>query len=45
PAQAIANGADHVVVGRPVWKAADPFKAAMAIQAELASPQAQTPNR
>jgi orotidine-5'-phosphate decarboxylase len=45
PAQAIANGADHVVVGRPIWQAADPKKAAMDIQAELASPQAQSPNR
>lgn len=45
PAQAIANGADHVVVGRPIWKAADPRKAAMDIQSELASPQAKTPNQ
>ena len=44
PAQAIANGADHVVVGRPVWQAVDPKMAAMDIQAELASPQAQNPN-
>ena len=45
PAQAIANGADHVVVGRPVWQAADPAKAARDIQAELRSPQALSPNR
>ncbi len=45
PAQAIANGADHVVVGRPIWQAADPRKAAMDIQAELASLQAQSPNQ
>ena len=44
PAKAIANGADHVVVGRPIWKAADPRKAALDIRAELASPQAKTPN-
>ena len=44
PAQAIANGADHVVVGRPIWKAADPRRAALEIQAELASAQATTPN-
>ena len=44
PAQAIANGADHVVVGRPIWKAADPRQAAIDIQAELASPQAKPPN-
>ncbi|SFR51250.1 orotidine-5'-phosphate decarboxylase [Yoonia tamlensis] len=36
PAQAIANGADHVVVGRPVWKADDPRKAVQDILAELA---------
>jgi orotidine-5'-phosphate decarboxylase len=37
PAQAILNGADHVVVGRPIWQAQDPRKAALDIQAELAS--------
>ncbi len=36
PAEAVAAGADHVVVGRPVWRAADPRAAALAIQAELA---------
>lgn len=45
PAQAIAAGADHIVVGRPVWTAQDPEAAAQAIQNELNSPQAQTPNR
>lgn len=45
PAQAIADGADHIVVGRPIWQAKDPRGAAQAIQAELASPQARTPNR
>ena len=45
PAQAIANGADHVVVGRPIWKAADPKSAAQDIQAELSSPQAINANR
>jgi orotidine-5'-phosphate decarboxylase len=35
PAQAIADGADHIVVGRPVWAAADPVAAAAAIIAEL----------
>ncbi|SFS18974.1 orotidine-5'-phosphate decarboxylase [Yoonia litorea] len=45
PAQAIANGADHVVVGRPIWKAADPRAAALSILQEIASPQAQQPNR
>lgn len=36
PAAAIAAGADHIVVGRPIWQAADPRAAAQAIQAELA---------
>ena len=36
PAQAIANGSDHIVVGRPIWKAADPRAAAQAIIDELA---------
>lgn len=35
PATAIANGADHIVVGRPVWQAQDPKAAAQAILAEL----------
>jgi len=45
PAEAIANGADHVVVGRPVWKADDPRQAALDVLAELSSPQAARPNR
>ena len=44
PAQAIANGADHVVVGRPIWTAPSPRDAALSILAELASPQAERPN-
>lgn len=36
PAAALAAGADHVVVGRPVSRAPDPRAAALAIQAELA---------
>lgn len=35
PRQAIADGADHIVVGRPIWQAADPAAAARAIVAEL----------
>jgi orotidine-5'-phosphate decarboxylase len=35
PAQAIANGADHIVVGRPVWQAEDPCAAAEAVVASL----------
>ncbi|EPX83357.1 orotidine-5'-phosphate decarboxylase [Salipiger mucosus] len=36
PANAVAAGADHIVVGRPVWRASDPRAAARAIQDELA---------
>lgn len=36
PAQAIADGADHIVVGRPIWAAPDPKAAAQAVLAELA---------
>ena len=36
PARAIAAGADHLVVGRPVTQAADPVAAARAIVAEIA---------
>ena len=36
PKQAIADGADHIVVGRPVWAAPDPAAAARAILDELA---------
>ncbi|MGX0977058.1 orotidine-5'-phosphate decarboxylase [Roseovarius sp. MBR-51] len=35
PAQAIADGADHIVVGRPIWSAQDPRIAAEAILSEL----------
>ncbi|TKW66823.1 MAG: orotidine-5'-phosphate decarboxylase [Paracoccus denitrificans] len=35
PAAAIAAGADHIVVGRPVWQSPDPRVAAEAILAEL----------
>lgn len=35
PAAAIRAGADHVVVGRPIWKAPDPAAAARAILAGL----------
>ncbi|MCH2165271.1 MAG: orotidine-5'-phosphate decarboxylase [Marinovum sp.] len=44
PAQAVANGVDHIVVGRPIHKAPSPKAAAEAILAEMVSPQAQTPN-
>ncbi len=44
PAQAVADGVDHIVVGRPVWQAEDPRVAAEAILAEMNSPQAKAPN-
>ncbi|MFY0659920.1 MAG: orotidine-5'-phosphate decarboxylase [Shimia sp.] len=37
PASAIKDGADHIVVGRPVWTAEDPRQAAQAIVGELAA--------
>jgi orotidine-5'-phosphate decarboxylase len=36
PTEALTNGADHIVVGRPIWQADDPRAAALAIQRELA---------
>ncbi|MBU2956859.1 orotidine-5'-phosphate decarboxylase [Paracoccus sp. 1_MG-2023] len=35
PASAIGAGADHIVVGRPVWQSDDPRAAAQAILSEL----------
>ena len=35
PASAVAAGVDHMVVGRPVWRAEDPRAAAQAIVSEL----------
>ncbi|MCA0041870.1 orotidine-5'-phosphate decarboxylase [Celeribacter litoreus] len=37
PAKAIQDGVDHIVVGRPVWQAADPRAAALSIQDEIAN--------
>ncbi|SEN74705.1 orotidine-5'-phosphate decarboxylase [Palleronia pelagia] len=37
PAGAIGAGADHIVVGRPVWQAHDPAAAARAILSDLPS--------
>jgi orotidine-5'-phosphate decarboxylase len=37
PAEAIAAGADHVVVGRPIHRAPDPRAAAEAVVAEIAA--------
>ena len=35
PAKALADGADHIVVGRPVWASPDPAQAARDILAEI----------
>jgi len=35
PAQAISDGADHIVMGRPIWQAHDPLAAAREVLAEL----------
>ena len=35
PANAIGNGVDHIVVGRPVWQSENPRAAALAIVAEM----------
>ena len=42
PAAAIAAGADHVVVGRPIHRAPDPRAAALEVLAEL-PPRAESP--
>jgi len=41
PAEAIEAGADHLVVGRPITRAADPRKAAEDIVAEIAEASAR----
>ena len=35
PGQAISDGADHLVVGRPIWQAPDPRQATIDVQAEI----------
>ena len=35
PHQAISDGADHIVVGRPIWQDKDPAAAARRVLAEL----------
>jgi len=37
PAQALKDGADHIVVGRPIWAAPNPAEAAQAILSEIAN--------
>ena len=38
PAEAIRAGADHIVIGRPIWAAPDPASAARAVVSELSTP-------
>jgi orotidine-5'-phosphate decarboxylase len=40
PARALANGADHLVIGRPISQAPDPAAALAAIEASLEGPAA-----
>ncbi len=35
PAEAIRNGADHIVIGRPIWQSRNPRAAALAVLEEL----------
>lgn len=35
PSEAVKNGSDHIVIGRPIWQADDPAKAARAILEEM----------
>ena len=35
PAEAIVNGADHIVVGRPIWQSNDPRQAAQSILQDI----------
>ncbi|TGN60495.1 orotidine-5'-phosphate decarboxylase, partial [Paracoccus liaowanqingii] len=35
PGDALAAGADHIVVGRPIWQAADPRAAAQSILSQM----------
>ena len=36
PAEAVRNGADYIVIGRPIRDAADPPRAARQVAAEIA---------
>jgi orotidine-5'-phosphate decarboxylase len=36
PAEALRAGADHIVIGRPIWQADDPHKTAEAVLADIA---------
>jgi orotidine-5'-phosphate decarboxylase len=41
PAEALTHGADHIVVGRPIWAAPNPLAAARALLADLPRPKSQ----
>jgi orotidine-5'-phosphate decarboxylase len=43
PGEAIALGADYLVVGRPITESRDPIAAARRIVAEIASPEGREP--
>ncbi len=43
PRAALSAGADHIVIGRPVWQAADPAAAARGILAEIAAGEGERP--
>ncbi|WIY27064.1 orotidine-5'-phosphate decarboxylase [Parasedimentitalea psychrophila] len=45
PASAIADGVDHIVVGRPIWQAKDPQAAALAILDEMRNTAASPLNQ
>lgn len=45
PANAISDGVDHIVVGRPIYRADNPRATAQAILAEMRSAQATRRNR
>ncbi|MFP7569138.1 orotidine-5'-phosphate decarboxylase [Marivita sp. S2033] len=44
PANAVKDGVDHIVVGRPIWRADDPRAAAEAITAEMRQADAKAPD-
>lgn len=39
PHQALTDGADHIVIGRPIWQAANPAAALRAVLADLPKPR------